>query len=89
MIANGLVRGALPALGQPKTPATIPHCHRRGKEFRHRFMLGASRRTLAPSGCCESGCRGCAYTSRNLADQGWGVLDCCGRNTLANPSTWN
>ena len=36
MIANGLVRGALPALGQPKTPATIPHSHRRGKEFRHR-----------------------------------------------------
>ena len=36
MIANGFVRGALPALGQPKTPATIPHSHRRGKEFRHR-----------------------------------------------------
>jgi hypothetical protein len=41
MIANGLVRGALPALGQQKTPATIPHSHRRGKEFRHRsFQAG-------------------------------------------------
>jgi hypothetical protein len=41
MIANGLVRGVLPALGQQKTPATIPHSHRRGKEFRHRsFQAG-------------------------------------------------
>ena len=41
MIANGLVRGALPALGQQKTPATIPHSHRLGKEFRHRsFQAG-------------------------------------------------
>jgi hypothetical protein len=44
MIANGLVRGALPALGQPKTPATIPHSHRRGKEFRDRSVrAGAGR----------------------------------------------
>ena len=28
MIANGLVRGALPALGQLQTPATIPHSER-------------------------------------------------------------
>ena len=41
MIANGLVRGALPALGQQKTPATIPHSHRRGKEFRHRSVCAA------------------------------------------------
>ena len=41
MIANGLVRGALPALGQPKTHATIPHSHRRGKEFRHRSVCAA------------------------------------------------
>ena len=40
MIANGLVRGALPALGQRKTPATIPRGHRRGKEFRHRSFHG-------------------------------------------------
>jgi hypothetical protein len=41
MIANGRVRGALPALGQPKTPATIPHSDRLGKEFRHRsFQAG-------------------------------------------------
>ena len=36
MIANGLVRGALPALGLLKTPATIPRSDRPGKEFRHR-----------------------------------------------------
>jgi hypothetical protein len=41
IIANGRVRGALPALGQPKTPATIPHSDRLGKEFRHRsFQAG-------------------------------------------------
>jgi glyoxylase I family protein len=39
MIANGRVRGALPALGQPKTPATIPHSDRLGKEFRHRGIV--------------------------------------------------
>jgi hypothetical protein len=36
MIANGLVRGVLPALGQLQTPATIPHSDRLSKEFRHR-----------------------------------------------------
>jgi hypothetical protein len=36
MIANERVRGALPALGQPKTPATIPHSDQSGKELRHR-----------------------------------------------------
>jgi hypothetical protein len=36
MIANGRVRGALPALGQVKTPATVPHSDHSGKEFRHR-----------------------------------------------------
>ena len=52
MIANGLVRGALPALGQLKTPATIPHSHRRGKEFRHRsFQAGGQpARVLRKSG---------------------------------------
>jgi hypothetical protein len=45
MIANGRVRGALPALGQPKTPATIPHSDRLGKEFRHRsFQAGVNLR---------------------------------------------
>ena len=29
--------GAVPA--QPKTPATIPHSHRRGNEFRHRAAM--------------------------------------------------
>ena len=37
MIANGLVRGALPALGQLQTPATIPHGVQLGKEFPHRM----------------------------------------------------
>ena len=36
MIANGLVRGVLPALGQLQTPATIPHSDRLSKEFRRR-----------------------------------------------------
>ena len=36
MIASGLVRGVLPALGQLQTPATIPHSDRLSKEFRHR-----------------------------------------------------
>jgi hypothetical protein len=45
IIANGRVRGALPALGQPKTPATIPHSDRLGKEFRHRsFQAGVNLR---------------------------------------------
>ncbi len=36
MIVDRCGRGALPALGQPKTPATIPYSDRLGKEFRHR-----------------------------------------------------
>ena len=52
MIANGLVRGALPALGQPKTPATIPHSHRRGKEFRHRSSARTRRAGPSQLGCC-------------------------------------
>ena len=50
MIANGLVRGVLPALGQQKTPATIPHSHRRGKEFRHRSFHAAGQPTHAQIG---------------------------------------
>jgi hypothetical protein len=43
MIANGLVRGALPAMGQLQTPATIPQSGRLGKEFPHRsFLTGGS-----------------------------------------------
>jgi hypothetical protein len=41
MIANGRVRGALPALGQQKTPATIPHSDQSSKEFRHRSVCAA------------------------------------------------
>jgi hypothetical protein len=41
MIANGRVRGALPALGQQKTPATIPHSDQSDKEFRHRSVCAA------------------------------------------------
>jgi hypothetical protein len=52
MIANGLVRGALPALGQPKTPATIPHSHRRGKEFRHRSVCAAGQPACPQVGWC-------------------------------------
>jgi hypothetical protein len=33
---QGLARGALPALGQLQTPATIPYTDRRVKEFPHR-----------------------------------------------------
>jgi len=36
MIANRLVRGALPALGQLQTLVTIPYRHPRSREFRHR-----------------------------------------------------
>ena len=54
MIANGRVRGALPALGQPKTPATIPHSDRLGKEFRHRSVCGAGQ----PAGPQVSRCIG-------------------------------
>ena len=49
MIATGLVRGALPALGQPKTPATIPHSHRLGKEFRHRSFHAGGQPALPKS----------------------------------------
>jgi hypothetical protein len=55
MIANGLVRGALPALGQPKTPATIPHSHRRGKEFRRRSFRAGGRPAHAQIGRCSGG----------------------------------
>jgi hypothetical protein len=38
---TGVSEGPLPALGQPKTPATIPHSDRLGKELRHRsFQAG-------------------------------------------------
>ena len=62
MIANGLVRGALPALGQPKTPATIPHSHRRGKEFRHRSVCAAGQ----PACTQVSRCTGLSGSDRKF-----------------------
>ena len=55
MIANARVRGALPASGQPKTPATIPHSHRQGKEFRHRSSRFECLLVLKPSVAALSG----------------------------------
>jgi len=49
---NGRVRGALPALGQLKVPATIPHSDRLGKEFRHRLVCAAGRPDCAQVSRC-------------------------------------
>ena len=47
MIANGRVRGALPALGQPKTPATMPLGDRLGKEVSSQAWMPRSNDLLA------------------------------------------
>ena len=62
IIANGRVRGALPALGQPKTPATIPHSDRLGKEFRHRSVRAAGR----PACTQVSRCTGLSGSDREF-----------------------
>jgi hypothetical protein len=49
MIANRLVRGALPALGQPKTPATIPHSHRSYPPVLARMWHGSAGSAPDPS----------------------------------------